>query len=138
MTPTNDSPVSSAEVAAAREISARAPRRRWTAQQRHETLTGFASCGLTQAEFCRRAGLSAATFSSWRRKTTHAGDGAAAAVGGFARVQVASAFVATTTQAAIVVQVDDGLRVTRWRARRASGWRPGCPTCAADSTACTR
>jgi hypothetical protein len=86
---------------------------------------------LTQAEFCRRAGLSAATFSSWCRQTTRAGDDAAAAVGGFARVQVASAFVATTTQAAIVVQVDDGLRVTvpvgtdpLWLGQVLSGLRP--------------
>ena len=78
----------------------------------NEALAEFAASGLTQAEFCRRAGLSAATFSAWCRKTTRAGDDAAAAVGGFARVQVASGLAATTTGTAIVVQVDDNLRVT--------------------------
>jgi hypothetical protein len=75
-------------------------------------LAGFAASGLTQAEFCRRAGLSAATFSAWGRKSTRAGDGADDPVGGFARVRVAPALAATTTCAAIVVQVDDNLRVT--------------------------
>ena len=112
MTPTIDSPLSSPAVAAARETAALAPRRRWTAQQRRETLAQFAASGLTQAQFCRRAGLSAATFSTWCRKTTRGGDGADAAVGGFVRVQVAPAFSATPTGAAIVVQVADGLRVT--------------------------
>jgi transposase-like protein len=131
MTPTIDPPLSSAEVATARETSARVPRRRWTPQQRGEALAQFAASGLTQAEFCRRAGLSAATFSSWGRKTTRAGDDATAAVGGFARVQVASAFAVTTTEAAIVVQVDDGWRVTvpvgtdpLWLGQVLSGLRP--------------
>jgi hypothetical protein len=56
--------------------------------------------------------LSAATFSAWGRKSTRAGDGADDPVGGFARVRVAPALAATTTCAAIVVQVDDNLRVT--------------------------
>jgi transposase-like protein len=131
MTPTTDSPLSLAEVAAARETAAFAPRRRWTAQQRREALTQFAASGLTQAQFCRRAGLSAATFSTWCRKTTRGGDGADAAVGGFARVQVATASPATTTGAAIVVQVADGLRVTvpvgtdaLWLGQVLSGLRP--------------
>jgi transposase-like protein len=112
MTPTTDLPQSSPAVAAARETAAPAPRRRWTAEQRHEALAEFAASGLTQAEFCRRAGLSAATFSAWGRKATRGGDSADGPAGGFARVQVASALSATTTSAAIVVQVDDGLRVT--------------------------
>jgi transposase-like protein len=107
------------------------PRRHWTPAQRGEALARFATSGLTQAEFCRRAGLSAATFSSWRRKTARGQNSANPAVGGFARVQVAPASPMTTTNAAIVVQVDDGLRVTVpvgtdavWLGQVLSGLRP--------------
>lgn len=131
MTPTIDSPLSSPAVAAARETAALAPRRRWTAEQRREVLAQFAASGLTQAEFCRRVGLSAATFSTWCRKTTRGGNSANDTVGGFARVQVAPPFPAMPTGAAIIVQVDDGLRVTVpvgtdavWLGQVLSGLRP--------------
>ena len=112
MTPTIDSPLSSPEVAAARESTVRGPRRRWTSEQRREAVAQFAASGLTQAQFCRRAGLSAATFSTWCRKAARHDRVGATPVGGFARVQVATAVPASTPGAAIVVQVDDGLRVT--------------------------
>lgn len=39
----------------------------WTEQDKTECLALFAQSGLTAAEFCRQLGISAATFSLWRR-----------------------------------------------------------------------
>jgi len=39
----------------------------WTEQDKTECLALFAQSGLTAADFCRRLGISAATFSLWRR-----------------------------------------------------------------------
>lgn len=39
----------------------------WTAQDKAECLALFAQSGLSAAEFCRQLGISAATFSLWRR-----------------------------------------------------------------------
>lgn len=47
----------------------------WTEQDKTECLALFAQSGLTAAEFCRQLGISAATFSLWRR---HARSGEAA------------------------------------------------------------
>jgi transposase-like protein len=47
-------------------IQARA-RTCWTEQDKAECLALFAQSGVTAAEFCRQLGISAATFSHWRR-----------------------------------------------------------------------
>ena len=39
----------------------------WTEQDKAECLALFAQSGLNAAEFCRQLGISAATFSLWRR-----------------------------------------------------------------------
>jgi len=49
-----------------------------------ELLLAFEQSGVTQQEFCRDQGLSVATFSSWRRKASHAGD----AAGGLRQVHI--------------------------------------------------
>lgn len=87
----------------------RTPRRRWTPEQRRQAVAEFTASGLTQAEFCRRAGLSAATFSAWCRKHTRKDD---ASTAGFARVQVSSAATMARAGAAIVVQLEAGLAVS--------------------------
>lgn len=53
-------------------VSPGRPRRRWSAEQKAELLAGFASSGQTAAAFCREAGLSAVTFSTWCRRQTRA------------------------------------------------------------------
>lgn len=128
MTPRNDA---GARARRSRRGSKRAPRRRWGAEQRREALARFAGSGLTQAEFCRRTGLSAATFSTWCRKAARHDREAATPVGGFAQVRVAPALAAASTHPTIVVQVDDGLRVTvpvgtdpLWLGQVLSGLRP--------------
>jgi transposase-like protein len=40
----------------------------WTEQDKAECLALFGQSGVTAAEFCRQLGISAATFSLWRRK----------------------------------------------------------------------
>lgn len=72
MKPSNPSTVT-------RDITTRS-RRRWTAEQKEEVLRRFAASGRSAAQFCREEGLSAVTFSAWRRR---------AAGGRFARVRVA-------------------------------------------------
>lgn len=42
-------------------------RRTFTPQQRQHYVEQFQGSGLSQAEFCRRAGLCPVTFSLWRR-----------------------------------------------------------------------
>lgn len=59
-------------------------KQQYTPEQRQEYVERFARSGLTQAEFCRRAGLHPMTFSLWRRKLKPAN-----AV--FAEVQVSAA-----------------------------------------------
>lgn len=49
----------------------------WTEQDKTECLTLFAESGLSAADFCRQLGISAATFSLWRR---HARSGEAPSV----------------------------------------------------------
>jgi transposase-like protein len=43
-------------------------RRCWTEQDKTECLALFAQSGLSAADFCRQRGISAATFSQWRRQ----------------------------------------------------------------------
>lgn len=47
-------------------------RRRWSAAQKQDLLHEFADGGLSAAQFCRERGLSAVTFSAWRRKFAEA------------------------------------------------------------------
>lgn len=47
-------------------------RRRWTTEQKDDFLARFSTSGVTASEFCRRSGLSAVTFSAWRRQRPHA------------------------------------------------------------------
>lgn len=39
---------------------------------REELLQAFEGCGLSAAEFCRQRGISAQTFSTWRRRAAEA------------------------------------------------------------------
>ena len=60
-------------------------RRSWSAAQKQDLLHEFAGSGLSAAQFCRERGLSAVTFSAWRRKFAKA---SAAVPMAFTRVRV--------------------------------------------------
>jgi transposase-like protein len=83
-------------------------RRTFTPQQRQQYVEQFRGCGLSQAEFCRRAGLCPVTFSLWRRtrkRTTAV----------FAEVQLAAPAPrgsdAPVLGGAAVLQLRDGARL---------------------------
>lgn len=76
-------------------------RRRWSAAQKQDLLHEFAASGLNAAQFCRERGLSAVTFSGWRRKF---GVKSAPASTAFTRVRVLDD--GETGSAAMAVQVD--------------------------------
>lgn len=83
-------------------------RQTFTPQQRQQYVEQFQGSGLTQAEFCRRAGLCAVTFSLWRRKPKRA-------TAMFAEVQVAAPVArgsgAPVLGGAAVLQLRDGARL---------------------------
>lgn len=58
----------------------------WTAQDKIECLALFAQSGLNAAEFCRQLGMSAATFSLWRRAAHGAVPPPVESAPGFAQV----------------------------------------------------
>ena len=41
-------------------------RRRYSAEEKAALMTQYASCGKTQAAFCREAGIAVPTFAAWR------------------------------------------------------------------------
>jgi len=45
-------------------------RRRYSAEEKAAIMTRYASCGKTQAAFCREGGIAVPTFAAWRRRAT--------------------------------------------------------------------
>ena len=86
------------------------PRRRWTEEEKAGHVARFAGSGLNQAGYSAQAGLSAATFSSWCRRSRASGGAVVAPASGptFAQVCVTAPTAAAGGQAAIVVIHLDG------------------------------
>lgn len=70
-------------------------RRVFTPQQRQAHMERFRRSGLTQAEYCRRAKLSAMTFSLWRRL-------AKPAASAFAEIKVSESAPVVSAGAAVL------------------------------------
>lgn len=70
LSPATDSRITAppSPTAATNANGRRGKRRRWTVAEKAGHVADFAALGLTQAEFCRREGLSPATFSLWWRQ----------------------------------------------------------------------
>ncbi|MDO8540478.1 MAG: transposase [Opitutaceae bacterium] len=77
----------------------------WTEQDKAECLALFAQSGLHAAEFCRQLGISAATFSRWRRNVRS--DDAPAVESGphFAQVCLTEATPGVSTSATVAAVV---------------------------------
>lgn len=71
----NTSPPATTTAATTSATATKKTRTCWTEQDKTECLALFAQSGLTAAEFCRQLGISAATFSLWRR-TARSGEAA--------------------------------------------------------------
>lgn len=88
----------------------------WTEQDKAECLALFAQSGVTAAEFCRQLGISAATFSLWRRNA-RSGVGSAVESGPhFAQVGVTEPAPAVSTPqmvaaTAVVIHLPGGVRL---------------------------
>jgi transposase-like protein len=88
----------------------------WTEQDKTECLALFAQSGLTAAEFCRQLGISAATFSLWRR-TARSGEAASVErMSHFAQVCLTELEPGTSTpepitMPALVIQLRGGTRL---------------------------
>ncbi|MGH6886246.1 MAG: IS66 family insertion sequence element accessory protein TnpA [Geminicoccales bacterium] len=74
-------------------------RRQWSSEEKAGHLALFAESGLTQAQYCEEMGLSAATFSLWRRQSRETGVASTQAASGhpFAQVLVAEPTAGAST-----------------------------------------
>jgi len=79
---------------------------RFTREQIEEVLGAFEAAGVTQKAFCRKQGLSLATFGSWRRKYGKS-EGRAKAMSGFCEVRLKEGHPAEST----VIRLCDGTEV---------------------------
>jgi transposase-like protein len=89
-------------------------RRQRTAEEKARHLALFAGSGLTQTAFCEQMGVSAATFSQWRRQARAMGVGSAASAPAFAEVLVTGPASGAATPIAalpVTVHVSGGTRI---------------------------
>lgn len=88
------------------EVQTEGKRARFTREQIEEVLGAFEVAGLTQKAFCRKQGLSLATFGNWRRKYGKA-EARAKAKSGFCEVRLKGGDPGEST----VIRLSDGTEV---------------------------